>query len=462
MSALFSVMSETSSACLRRLAPVPTNRSVAIPALMTFWRAEVGGLDWNKAYAVLAELLDSGCVSLVLEDEYTVLVHPLVSQYLKKGLDGDEHSLILNLYREMSGMDEDCFKPEDMDAWVQMQWDGYYHHHAPSHFHAVAPHLVDKMLEDGRWLLSQHDASRVDKLVSDYKCYGSTEPVKALASALEDARASLRRHPWEVIPQMLGRVRGRKCDVLRKFASDLTEGSRAATPADKYLMWLNPLFDEKTFNSAETEVDSAGSCVGFFKDYVVTGHKDGRVVLWNIRTGKKEKELLGHKGAVHGVVSTESGKLATGSKDEETGSRIRLWNLETGEGEVQGSLPKDAEKPADRLFPYKVTLGRTGTDIRDHDEDSYGGYNTNHIVTDTILVEHTEDSETINCHTFMGWDSNIVAASLTLGCAVAEARATERDGQLLVASTDEHGRMLLFKLMTNDVREERKADTDSD
>ena len=448
---IFAAMPETTSKCLRRLACIPTNRPVFISALMTFWQSEVGGLDWNKLYGVLAEVLDSGCMSLVLDEGYPsfVLLHPLVSTYLKKGLDGDADALLLDAYRTSAGMPEDCFKEEDVNTWIQMQWDGYFHSHAPEHMHKVAPHLVDKIFADGRWLLSQHDSTKVDKLCADYKRYGTSAQVRRITEALEVAAPALRRHPWEVVPQLLSRLRG--VEDLTAFCADLTEGARAARPEDKFMLWLTPMFEADAFDPApEDAIGSAATCVGFYKEYVVTGHEDGRVVLWSMRDGKKVRELVGHTAAVHGAVCTEGGELATGSKDEEVGARIRVWNLETGEAVVQGSLPKDVIKSETSAFNVKVLLGRTGTDVRDHDDESYGSYNKKNIVTDTVLVEHQDDVEEINCHTFVGWEAHPAAASMTLGCNIAEVKMRDVDGQLVVATGDAHGRMLLFKLMTHD------------
>merc|ERR1711959_617513 len=116
------------------------------------------------------------------------------------------------------------------------------------------------------------------------------------------------------------------------------------------------------------------------------------------------KNLKGHKGGVHGVVTTKDGRLATGSKDEPTESKIRIWDLETGENEVVCMIDKpdamEVEKP-EKDWGLKLDLGRTGFDAGERDEDDYSipSYEKMHerIVKDTILVENIKEDDNINC-----------------------------------------------------------------
>ena len=452
-------MPEINRKCLKRLAAIPEKRAVAIPALLTIWQNEVS--DWNQLYAVLAQLLDYGVGSLVIEEDYSLLLHPIVVEYLKKSYSGNADSEIVELYQSKNGIDpcnnEGDKSPEDLDLelerWINVPWDGYFHTHMPEHLLATRPDLAEKMYSHSYWVLAQHDACGVDKLLSNIERAGSKGTVaKEVKEALIDARPQLRRHPWEIIPQLVGRLAASSIQDLKFFAGALQEHSRPAQPIDKHALWLAPMYGMNPFDPNCNKCDSEATCVGFFKEYIVTGHKDGSVQLWHLKNGKPFKQLKGHEGAVHGIVCAAGDVLATGSKDEEQGRRIRVWDIETGKGEVLGVLekpPQGIERP-DQKFTVKVTLGRTGTDITDHDEEGYG-YSSRHIITDTVLVETEDDSEEINCHTFVGWDANVIATSLTMDCKIHEVKTLEHNGQLLVATSDSLGRMLLFRLMTNEV-----------
>eukprot|EP01060_Flectonema_neradi_P033136 TRINITY_DN5461_c0_g3_i1.p1 TRINITY_DN5461_c0_g3~~TRINITY_DN5461_c0_g3_i1.p1 ORF type:complete len:1201 (+),score=319.98 TRINITY_DN5461_c0_g3_i1:58-3603(+) len=466
LDAVFNVMPELNKKCLKKLAAIPEKRAVAIPALLTLWQEEV--TDWNQLYAVLAQLLDYGVGSLVIEEDYSLLLHPVVVEYLKKGYSGNPDNELVELYQTKNGitatdMDSEKTAEEkeeelklELERWVAIPWDGYFHSHMSEHLLAARPELAQKLYSHPYWILAQHDACGVDKLLSNIEASGRKGTVvDAVAEALTSAKDQLRRHPWEIIPQLVGRLAVSPVEEVQFFAGTLREHSRPAQPIDKHALWLAPMFGMNPFDPECNKCESEATCVGFYKEYIVTGHKDGTVQLWHLKDGKPYKQLKGHEGAVHGIVSAAGDVLATGSKDEEQGRRIRVWDIESGTGEVLGVLekpPQGIEKP-EQKFTVKVSLGRTGTDITDHDEEGYG-YSTRHIITDTILVETEDDSEEINCHTFVGWDANMVATSLTFGCKIHEVKTLEHNGQFLVATGDSLGRMLLFRLMTNEVDNE--------
>eukprot|EP01059_Diplonema_ambulator_P020487 TRINITY_DN342_c0_g3_i1.p1 TRINITY_DN342_c0_g3~~TRINITY_DN342_c0_g3_i1.p1 ORF type:complete len:777 (+),score=315.61 TRINITY_DN342_c0_g3_i1:1259-3589(+) len=451
---LMDTMPEVMSKCLKKLAPVPVKRAVALPALITFWQSELGGIDWNKLYAVLAQILDCGIGRLVVEEDYSLLIHPLISEYLKKYVDGSPSKAIVELYRVHNAIPEDN---EGVERWLQVGWDGYFHTYGAEHLHAVDSSITEKLFESPQWVLAVHESCKIDKLLSDFEAYGGRSKGGAdIKAALKGSVEALRRHPWELCAQLVNRLGDGDSAELKNFCAGLQEHARPAGTGDKHFLWLKQQFVKVAFD------DVPCTCVGFYQEYIVSGYENGMVVLWDVRTGEKVKELEGHKAAVHGVVCTQDGSLATGSKAEEAGSRIRKWNIETGEGEILSVLEKPAAAAKEeRTFKLKVSLGRTGTDIRDHDDDTFG-YSTKHIITDTVLVEHEEDNEAINCHTFVGWDSNLVCTSLTSDCPLNEVRTTERNGRLYVATADNKGRMSMYMVMTNDQVQQQAPQSDSD
>eukprot|EP01063_Lacrimia_lanifica_P012877 TRINITY_DN1957_c0_g1_i1.p1 TRINITY_DN1957_c0_g1~~TRINITY_DN1957_c0_g1_i1.p1 ORF type:complete len:1193 (+),score=590.80 TRINITY_DN1957_c0_g1_i1:75-3653(+) len=468
MDAMISMMPEEASNCVKALRCIPENRAIPIPALMTFWNEAMGGsFDWNKLYSVLAQLMDCGAMSLTLEEDYAVLIHPKLARALRKGMsDEDCDAAVVKAYQTVNNIPDEALVNVDqvsVNQWVQVPWDGYFHTHGPEHLFRIAPKIVEKMFTDARWVLSQHDSCRARKLLSDFKKYGGdSKPLQVLGEALEEALPALLRHPWEVSPQLIARLRTSDEETVKAFVSDLptTQGARPATPEDKHQLWLNPIWNGNIFHNNYSNESEALS-VGFFEDNIVTGHKDGSVNFWSWKDGAKTKTLKGHEGGVHCVVPLEDGRLATGSKDEKE-DRIRIWNLETGEGERLPMLDRDCKQAkTENSFPLKAILGRTSLDEGGYDDDMdmYGNRN---IITDAVVLEHGDDNDEVNCHTFVGWDAHQLCASVTLGCKVHDARLVEREGRLYVCSVDEKGRLGVFMLMTNDIVDPPADDDESE
>ncbi len=70
--------------------------------------------------------------------------------------------------------------------------------------------------------------------------------------------------------------------------------------------------------------DSEMYCVSFDgQGLLASGHDDGPIQLWNVKTGECISRLNGHKSCVMSVCFDGEGLLASGSGDE----TIKLWNV---------------------------------------------------------------------------------------------------------------------------------------
>ncbi|MDX2511637.1 MAG: caspase family protein [Desulfobacterales bacterium] len=74
--------------------------------------------------------------------------------------------------------------------------------------------------------------------------------------------------------------------------------------------------------------------------YLLTGHRDNKIRLWNVASGKVERIFKGHSGAVIQVSYTEDGRHIVSSSWDGT---IRLWGISTGKEIAQFISFKDGE-----------------------------------------------------------------------------------------------------------------------
>eukprot|EP01062_Namystynia_karyoxenos_P021948 TRINITY_DN18391_c0_g2_i1.p1 TRINITY_DN18391_c0_g2~~TRINITY_DN18391_c0_g2_i1.p1 ORF type:complete len:1270 (+),score=446.15 TRINITY_DN18391_c0_g2_i1:111-3920(+) len=453
--------------CLRRMALLPPGRSVVIHALPTLWsEAGAGPMEVNQAHSLLARILEAGVGALVLEDgepnrkrdtcaESALLLHPAVAAVLRDpGVDGDR--AVVDAYATAAASGGGTPWPLESAAaelWSSWSWDGYYHTHMPAHLDRACPALASALYRCARWVTAQLEAAGVDKTLADLRRFGRLDDVvtAAVCAALEGARLPVRQRPWEGLPQLYARLCTHPAPAVQQFCADLSAPSRPAQPADGFL-WLRPLFGHSPFDPEANNTGSPALSVMFWKDYLVSGHADGRVILWRLQDGVQHKTLTGHKGAVHVLVTAKDGSIASGSREEEQAARIRVWDAEDGTCQVlsMDQKPETADKE-DNAFGFKATLGRSGFDNGDRDGSELYSYTRfDKMIEDSLLLEAERHSDGTNCHTFFGWDAHSVATSLTVGGKVHAWRCGDYQGRLLLASGDSAGRVLFYELCTND------------
>ena len=70
---------------------------------------------------------------------------------------------------------------------------------------------------------------------------------------------------------------------------------------------------------------------------MTTGLKDGKLLIYDMRTSKAVKSMIVHKGAINFLqVAQHSGNIVTGSADK----TIKVWDLRSGKGSALGSVCK--------------------------------------------------------------------------------------------------------------------------
>ncbi len=97
--------------------------------------------------------------------------------------------------------------------------------------------------------------------------------------------------------------------------------------------------------------------------HLVAGYNNGSVRIWDITTGKMERELTGHTNVVWSVAYSPSGKtIISGSADK----TIKYWNAESGK--LIRTLPKKGDTGHSAIVSY-VTFNPSGIYIASGSSD---------------------------------------------------------------------------------------------
>ena len=84
----------------------------------------------------------------------------------------------------------------------------------------------------------------------------------------------------------------------------------------------------------------ASTAISPDKKLVLSGTKDGRISLWNVRTGKIIGEFFGHRGQIKSLAFTSDGYHVLSSSADNT---IRIWRTATREELVKLAYFKNGE-----------------------------------------------------------------------------------------------------------------------
>jgi WD40 repeat protein len=94
---------------------------------------------------------------------------------------------------------------------------------------------------------------------------------------------------------------------------------------------------------------------------LVTGDRDGKLALWNVATGKVERQLRGHSEGVYTVRFAPNGKWIASAGNEE---QVLVWDISRSEGKellTRLALPGGANRLA---FDRSGAMLAVGSDAR--------------------------------------------------------------------------------------------------
>nr|MCR4953091.1 caspase family protein [Treponema sp.] len=122
-------------------------------------------------------------------------------------------------------------------------------------------------------------------------------------------------------------------------------------------------------DSPKIELSQNQICNVYALDYspdgkhLVAGYNNGSVRIWDITTGKMERDLQGHTGVVWSVAYSPDGKMVISGSADNT---IKCWDADTGK--LIRTLPKKGDTGHSAIVSY-VTFNPSGTYIASGSSD---------------------------------------------------------------------------------------------
>lgn len=151
-----------------------------------------------------------------------------------------------------------------------------------------------------------------------------------------------------------------------------SDGSAASAPkaASSSAAMVSGDASENAIEPPRIELSKNQICNVYSVDYcpdgkhLVAGYTDFKVRIWDITTGKMEKELKGHTGVVWSVAYSPDGKMIVSGSADRT---VKCWNAETGE--LIRTLPAKSGDQGHSSIVSFVTFNTNGTYIASGSSD---------------------------------------------------------------------------------------------
>jgi len=298
------------------LAVFPEDRAIFEGPLQVLWE-----LTPAKARACMDRLVARSLATLQEKDGHgALLLHDLQWDYVRKVREKkvpELHTRFLDGYRAKCPT-----------GWASGPNDGYY-------FARLADHLVAagrkdelrRLLLDFNWLHAKVAAGETVSLIAEYEHFGSDTELKVLGRAIRLSAYVVAHDVWQLPGQLVGRLSSKPQSHIQRLVEQCTRC--ASRP------WLRPLAETLTPPDGPLVCTLIGHDAGLTGIAltpngrgVVSASSDGRVNLWDLKSGElcailSEKEK---RASVLAMTVTPDGKLVCAIY----GGVLKVWDLIDG------------------------------------------------------------------------------------------------------------------------------------
>lgn len=286
-----------------------------VDAAHALWRTELSEMETEE---LLAEL--SSRSLLVTEGSDWYSAHDLQLEVLKHRI-GDEdltaaHRRLLDGYRQRYP-----------DGWQLSASDHYLANSLAGHlYEAGRDEELRELLTDVNWIQARLARGQMHELLADYR-YASDILTIQIVRALRLSAAVLAADSKQARGQLAGRLLDFPDQVVATWASGLAHSQAS----DSWLAPLSPALTPTTTGLKQAFTPNSGYVLSLAitpdGSTMVTGGEDGRILVWDLATGRQQASLPGHTGSVMSLAVSHDGAIAISGGGE---GAVRMWHLKVG------------------------------------------------------------------------------------------------------------------------------------
>ena len=201
----------------------------------------------------------------------------------------------------LNAMDPSPDSRADSERWAGLPaGEPYLWHHLVYHLlEAGRREELRALLTGARWLIAKLSATEINALISDYRSFPQSDPLKRIGEALVLSAHVVHADPSQIASQLTGRLASDSSGEMRNLLKSFIAAQRRP--------WLRPLTQSLVSPGGPLLKTLAGHTAGVYAlavsadgRRVISGSYDHTLKLWDINSGKLVATFFG-EGAITSV-----------------------------------------------------------------------------------------------------------------------------------------------------------------